>query len=207
MRDSGGDRPSEGGGDRPPEGGGGGAPRLVVVMGVSGAGKSAVGAALAAAMGWAFIEGDAHHPAVNVDKMRAGVPLTDADRAPWLSALRAEAAAASAAAPPGGGAVLACSALKPAYRAALAVDGAPPPAFVLLDVPPGVLEARVAARAAAGGHFMPPSLLASQLAALEVRDGDLLLRVGAEPGGGAFPPVREIVGRIAAAVASAGRGG
>jgi len=129
---------------------------IVVVMGVSGAGKTTVGEALAARLGWAFVEGDALHPAANVAKMAAGEPLTDADRAPWLAAIARRIDELSA-----GGAVVTCSALKRAYRSVLARPGV---RFVFLTGEPEVLEKRMAARR---GHFMPPSLLASQLATLE----------------------------------------
>lgn len=129
---------------------------MIVVMGVSGAGKSVVGAALAAALGVAFGEGDAFHPAANVAKMAAGTPLTDADRAPWLAAVADWMAAHPQA-------VVACSALKRAYRDRLR-QGVPGACFVLLAVPPTQLRQRVRDRR---GHFMPPALLDSQLATLE----------------------------------------
>lgn len=131
---------------------------LVVVMGVSGSGKSAVGAALAVALGLPYVDGDALHPPENVAKMHAGVPLADDDRWPWLDTvgewLRAHAA---------GGGVVACSALRRSYRDRL-LSHAPTARFAELDVPPDVLRARLAART---GHFMPASLLDSQLATLE----------------------------------------
>ncbi len=92
---------------------------VVILMGPMGSGKSTLGKRLAARLGWRFIEGDAYHPAANLRKMRSGVPLEDEDRWPWLDALRAEIAAALARGEP---AVLACSALKHAYRARLGVD-------------------------------------------------------------------------------------
>lgn len=131
---------------------------VVVVMGVSGAGKSTVGAALAARLGVPFADGDGLHPAANVAKMREGVPLDDADRAPWLDAVAGWLAAHRA-----GGGVMSCSALRVRYRDRL--RRAVPEAFFLhLDAVPEVLAARLAARP---GHFMPVSLLASQLATLE----------------------------------------
>jgi carbohydrate kinase (thermoresistant glucokinase family) len=129
----------------------------IVVMGVSGAGKSLIGSALAHRLGLPFLDGDDLHSGANVARMAAGIPLTDADRGPWLDAV----GAALAAAP--GGAVIACSALKRAYRDR--IRGAAPDArFVQLDGSRELLLARMSARA---GHFMPPSLLDSQLAALE----------------------------------------
>lgn len=131
----------------------------VVVMGVSGAGKTAVGRALAQELGWAFLEGDAFHPPANVEKMRAGVPLTDADRAPWLDAI-ADALAAHEAR--GERCVLACSALRRRYRDRL--GSAAPCRFVLLDVARDELARRLRERR---GHFMPAALLASQIETLE----------------------------------------
>lgn len=133
---------------------------VIIVMGVSGCGKSTYGAARAAAMGAVFIEGDALHGAANVAKMRAGQPLTDADRWPWLARI-AEAVNAAL----GQGPVIAtCSALRRAYRDALRAGISAPVRFVLLDVPVDELRRRVAARP---GHFMPAALLDSQLATLE----------------------------------------
>lgn len=133
-----------------------GTPRPVVVMGVSASGKSSVARALADALGCPFVEGDDLHPAANVAKMKAGHPLTDADRAPWLDAVGAAIAR-------DGWTVASCSALKRAYRDRLR-RVAPRAAFLLLDAPEPVLATRIAGRR---GHFMPPSLLASQLATLE----------------------------------------
>ncbi|MEO6533717.1 MAG: gluconokinase [Pseudolysinimonas sp.] len=127
----------------------------VVVMGVSGSGKTTVGAALADALGLRFVDGDALHPAANVAKMAAGIPLDDADRAPWLDAIGTLLAA--------GPLVVACSALKRSYRDRLRV-AAPALQLVFLDGSPELLASRMAARP---GHFMPTSLLRSQLATLE----------------------------------------
>lgn len=134
----------------------------VVVMGVAGCGKSSVGAAVAARLGLGYIEGDALHPPANIARMRAGQPLTDADRAPWLDAV----GAALAAAP--GGAVATCSALRRAYRDRLRA-AAGPLRLVHLDGPRELIAGRMAART---GHFMPPSLLDSQFAALEPPGAD-----------------------------------
>lgn len=133
----------------------------VVVMGVSGAGKSVVGAGLAVALGVPFCEGDTLHPPENVAKMHAGTPLTDADRAPWLDRV-----AAWLAEHPDG--VVSCSALKRAYRDRLR-QAAPDARLVLLDVPEAVLAKRLAHRPA---HFMPAALLSSQLATLERPEAD-----------------------------------
>ena len=131
-----------------------------VVMGVSGSGKSTVGNLLAIHDGVPFLEGDAYHPAANVSKMSAGIPLDDDDRAGWLDALAGEIRAARDA---GQGLVLSCSALKRRYRDLLrAAD--PALRFVHLDGPREVIAARMQARP---GHYMPPSLLDSQLRILE----------------------------------------
>jgi gluconokinase len=159
-------------------------PDVVVVMGVAGAGKTTVGLALAAAMGRAFHDADDFHPPANVARMRAGVPLTDADRAPWLAALGELVAACIAAGAP---AVLACSALRASYRAALVPPHAPPGAvaFVHLDASPALVAWRLGARQ---GHFMPAALAASQFAALE--EPHDAIRVDAAA------PVAEIVARL-----------
>ena len=132
-------------------------------MGVAGAGKTAVGRALADSLGWSFHDADDFHSRANVAKMRAGTPLTDTDRAPWLATLHALIADHLASGAP---MVLACSALRAAYREALRPGGAADArvAFVQLDVPPEVAERRLAARS---GHYMPASLVASQFATLE----------------------------------------
>ncbi|MBL8288592.1 MAG: gluconokinase [Rubrivivax sp.] len=132
----------------------------VVVMGVAGCGKSSVGRVLAARLGWRYIEGDELHPRENVQRMAAGTPLTDADRQGWLGKIAAELAAAAAA---GRGLVVTCSALKRRYRDVLR-GGAPDVRFVFLHGPAELLASRLAARR---GHYMPASLLPSQLAALE----------------------------------------
>lgn len=127
----------------------------IVVAGASGSGKSTVGAALAARSGLVFVDGDDLHPAANVAKMAAGVALDDADRAPWLELVGARLAA--------GGVVVACSALRRRYRDRI-LELAPATRILLLEVPRDALQRRLAERP---GHFMPASLLDSQLAALE----------------------------------------
>ena len=136
---------------------------IVVVMGVSGSGKTVVGQALAAALGWPFIEGDDYHPPANVAKMAAGTPLNDADRGPWLDRLAAEMAAIL---DRGGHAVLACSALRQSYRDRLARAARTPGdvRFVHLKSDYATIAARLAARR---HRYMPASLLASQFATLE----------------------------------------
>ena len=133
---------------------------VLVVMGVSGAGKSTIGKMLAARLGWAFQEGDDLHPPANIAKMSAGVPLTDADRAPWLAAVGAWIDQCVA---DGGGGVITCSALKAAYRRTLA-QGRPAVRLVYLEGSKALIARRVAARR---DHFMPASLVDSQFADLE----------------------------------------
>jgi gluconokinase len=125
-------------------------------MGVAGSGKSTVGVLLAARLGVPFVDGDALHPASNVAKMAAGIPLDDADRAPWLDAVGARLAQ--------GRVVVACSALRRAYRDRLR-DAAPAAQFVLLHGTRALLASRLTARV---DHFMPAVLLDSQLATLEL---------------------------------------
>jgi gluconokinase len=137
---------------------------IVVLMGVTGSGKTTLGRLLADQLGWTFVEGDAFHPHANVDKMHRGEALTDADRAPWLRALRARIDQLAAA---GQSAVVACSALKQAYRDVLAA-GRPEVVFVHLTAPAAVIRDRLNHRR---GHFMPPTLLDSQLATLETPGG------------------------------------
>ncbi|UFU03198.1 gluconokinase [Ruania suaedae] len=134
-------------------------PRHIVVMGVSGNGKSTIGAALAADLGAVFLEGDAFHSETNVAKMSAGTPLTDEDRWPWLDALAAEVEARDAA---GEGTVLACSALRRSYRDRLRAR-VPGLYFVLLSASYETILTRMQARQ----HFMPPALLRSQVDTLE----------------------------------------
>jgi gluconokinase len=135
-------------------------PLAVVVMGVSGCGKSTVGRALASHLGVTFLDADDFHPPANVEFMRAGIALTDAEREPWLDALAARLAQAQATDEP---VVLACSALKRGYRDALR-RGAPHLHLVHLTGSPALLAERIGARA---NHYMPPTLLPSQLATLE----------------------------------------
>ena len=133
---------------------------VLVVMGVSGCGKSTVGAQLAAALGVPFIEGDSLHPPHNVALMAAGTPLTDADRADWLLTIATQLGQAHAA---GHGLVLSCSALKRRYRDQLRAP-CPGLRFVHLQGSADQLRRRLQGRT---GHYMPASLLDSQLSALE----------------------------------------
>lgn len=149
----------------------------VVVMGVSGAGKSTIGPLLAAALGMAFADADAFHSAANIAKMSAGTPLTDEDRWPWIDAIGARMASNAAEGRP---LVVACSALKRAYRDRLrtAVPGL---RFVYLEGSKALIGERLEAR---NGHFMPAGLLDSQFAALEdptAEAGVVAAPIGAEP--------------------------
>jgi gluconokinase len=140
-------------------------PCAVVIMGVSGSGKSAVGEALARRLGWRFEDGDRFHPASNIAKMSAGHPLTDEDRWPWLKAIADEIDRLCG---KGQRAVVACSALKRAYRNVL-VHGRDDVRIVFLDGTETLIASRLAARR---GHFMPPGLLASQFKTLEPPTAD-----------------------------------
>ena len=140
-------------------------PCALIVMGVSGSGKSTVAEALAKRLGWRCEDGDRFHPASNVAKMSAGHPLTDEDRLPWLKAIAAEIARTCAAHQH---AVVACSALKRAYRDIL-VNGRSDVRLVFLDGTETLIASRLAARK---GHFMPAGLLASQFRTLEPPGAD-----------------------------------
>jgi gluconokinase len=135
-------------------------PSVVVVMGVSGSGKSTIAAMLAHRMHWVYEDGDWFHPRSNIEKMHSGIPLTDEDRWPWLEAIAAWIDATRKA---GSHGVIACSALKRAYRNIL-VDDRPHVRLVYLKGGHDLVARRLAAR---DGHFMPRSLLESQFAALE----------------------------------------
>ncbi len=137
----------------------------IIVMGVSGCGKSTVGAELAEKLGIPFQEGDRLHPKANVEKMSAGIPLTDEDRWPWLDLVGAELRQGYEA----GGVVISCSALKKSYRDRLRTACGGPLAFVFLEGSVELLTRRMGARK---GHFMPLSLLKTQLDTLEVPTGE-----------------------------------
>jgi carbohydrate kinase (thermoresistant glucokinase family) len=138
-------------------------PLVLVLMGVAGAGKSAVAAVLSQRLGWELGEGDDLHPAANVSKMASGIPLTDDDRRPWLDRVAAWIGERTSTSRP---AVITCSALKAAYRDRLR---APAVAFVYLHGSPEAIGARLAARR---GHFLPAGLLASQFDALQPPTGE-----------------------------------
>jgi gluconokinase len=161
-------------------------PTVIVVMGVSGSGKTTTGRALAAALDWSFADADDLHPPANLAKMAAGTPLTDADRAPWLDAVRERIATALATDAP---AIIACSALKQAYRDHLFVNRQRM-RLIYLRGSRELLAARLAARA---GHFMPAALLDSQLAALE-EPADALIADPAAPPATLVPTLRAGLG-------------
>ena len=156
---------------------------VVVVMGVSGCGKSTVGLALAQRMGWRFVDADDFHPSANVEKMRAGIALTDDDRAPWLSKLNAVLRHSAA---KGQSIVLACSALRERYRVMLA-DRLPDLRVVHLTGSFELIEARLKARQ---HRYMPAALLQSQFNTLEPPTNALTLDIAR--------PVGEIVEEAAA---------
>jgi gluconokinase len=161
---------------------------IVVLMGVSGCGKTKVGRALAANLGWPFFDGDDFHPEANVAKMAAGTPLTDADRWPWLDRVAAEMGAVLAR---GGHAVLACSALKQAYRDRLASSAKVPGdvRFVYLKGDYETIFPRVAHRT---HRYMPAGLLASQFATLEEPKDAIVIDV--------TTPIPEKIAQIRAAL-------
>jgi gluconokinase len=138
---------------------------ILIVAGVSGCGKTTVGALLAGQLGWEFADADDFHPEANVAKMRAGIPLDDADREPWLRAIGRWMDAETAA---GRSAVVGCSALKRRYRDLL-LDGRPDASMVFLLVSHEELDRRLLAR---HGHFFPEKLLNSQLTTLELPQPD-----------------------------------
>jgi carbohydrate kinase (thermoresistant glucokinase family) len=139
--------------------------KLFVVMGVTGSGKSTVGAALARTLRVDFVEGDDYHPMENVRRMASGIPLTDEDRSGWLAALAERIRDAKSS---NAGIVLSCSALKRSYRDVLRA-AAPELQFVFFKGSESLIAGRIAARQ---GHFMPASLLESQLAILEEPSAD-----------------------------------
>jgi carbohydrate kinase (thermoresistant glucokinase family) len=173
-----------------PAGGAHALPAVVIVMGVSGSGKSTIASLLAARLGWEFADADWFHPPSNIEKMHSGIPLTDEDRWPWLRALAAWIDATRAA---HGHGVLACSALKRSYRAMLIGQRADV-RLAYLKGDASLIARRIAMR---HEHFMPPGLLNSQFAALEEPGPDenaIIVSIDAPP--------REIVARILAAFAA-----
>jgi gluconokinase len=161
----------------------------IVVMGVSGSGKTSIGEGLAAHLGMPLLEGDQFHPRANIEKMSSGTPLTDDDRWPWLDAI----AAAMRNAPDG--VIVTCSSLRRVYRDRLRAGAGRPVVFVFLDGSRETIAARLGSRK---GHFMPPSLLASQFATLEPPTADEpgIVRVPIEP------PVETVVALALAGIAA-----
>jgi gluconokinase len=146
---------------------------IVVVMGVAGSGKTTIGHLLADAIPCAFLEGDSLHSPANVEKMSQGIPLTDADRAPWLSAIHTRMAEVDGR---GESLVVGCSALKQSYRSVLG-DGLPV-TWVYLKGDPELIQSRMLSRA---GHFMKANMLASQFEALEEPSDALAVDVSQSP--------------------------
>lgn len=146
---------------------------IVILMGVTGSGKTTVGRLLAGQLGWMFIEGDDFHPQANVEKLKRGVALTDQEREPWLKAIGQRIRSAME---QHSDAVVACSALKQSYRRALQVGEEV--VFVYLKADAAVLRERLKART---GHFMNPGLLQSQLDTLEEPDDGLRVDASLPP--------------------------
>ena len=168
------------------------APHIAVIMGVSGSGKTTIGRVLARRLGWLFLEGDALHPPENIAKMKAGHPLDDEDRAPWLAAV---AARIDQWRDDGKCGVVACSALKRRYRDII-IGGRADVRLIYLEGSRALIGERLAQR---HDHFMPASLLDSQFAALEPPTADEdAITVPVDV------PVDAIVARIAAALAATG---
>ncbi|WP_258804799.1 gluconokinase [Pseudarthrobacter sp. NS4] len=160
----------------------------IIVMGVSGCGKTTIGDLVARGLGVSFLDGDSLHPVENVAKMAAGTPLADEDRWPWLATVGSALANAG-----DGGLVLACSALRRSYRDAIRQQ-APATVFLHLHGTKEVLKARTEGRS---GHFMPPALLESQLATLEPLEKDeagIVVDIAA--------PVQQIVAEALAGIAA-----
>jgi gluconokinase len=168
-------------------------PAAFVVMGVSGSGKTVVGEAVAENLGLPFLEGDPLHPKANIDKMSRGTPLTDDDRFPWLDKIGAELAKALAA---GGGVVVSCSALKKIYRERLRAATKGRLIFLFLKGSEQVLAPRMAARK---GHFLPASLLTSQLATLEDPSGEQDVLV-VDISGSSEEVIEDAIGKARAAI-------
>ncbi len=164
----------------------------IVVMGVAGSGKSSIGKALAQRLGVPFRDADEFHPKANIDKMSAGIPLTDADRWPWLDAI------GKALGESDGRLIVACSALKRSYRKRLIEAAGRPLVFLWLDGSKATIGARMSHRK---HHFMPLSLLDSQFATLEPPGPDEpVVRVSIEP------PLNQVVASALAALSAAGAG-
>src|ERR1700737_505216 len=162
-------------------------PRAIILMGVAGSGKTAVGSRAAKRLGWLFLDADDFHPPANVEKMKRGIPLDDNDRAPWLERMNSELRRHIA---EGRSVILACSALKDAYREKLR-DHLPQARFVFLDVDRSTLLERLQKRQA---HFFPKELLDSQLATLESPHDAFVANANG--------PIEEVVGIILEAIST-----
>jgi gluconokinase len=162
---------------------------IILLMGVAGSGKTTLGRLLAADLGWPFYDADDFHPPANVAKMAAGTPLTDDDRAPWLAALRQRIEQSLAS---GENAILACSALKAAYRHILQPVPTEPIHLVYLRGTPELLASRLATRT---GHFMKPAMLDSQLATLE-EPADAVIADIAQPPAILIAKIRQDLGLL-----------
>lgn len=160
--------------------------QILIVMGVSGSGKTTIGTGLALALGWSYIEGDQFHPKANVEKMARGISLNDEDRSAWLDELRSEIEKCLEEQRP---AVLACSALKNSYRERLRVDERVQ--FVFLNIPYETARERMSKRE---GHFMPVSLLDSQFETLQQPDSSNSINVDAQQSPDQI--VKEVIARI-----------
>ncbi|MDR3532729.1 MAG: gluconokinase [Rhodopila sp.] len=165
---------------------------IAVVMGVSGSGKTTVAAGLARQEGWILLEGDSFHPPANIAKMKAGMPLTDEDRWPWLRAIAAKEDELRAA---GQSAVVACSALKRVYRDIL-IGGRPDTVLVYLRGSKALIASRMEARK---NHFMPAALLDSQFATLEEPGPDehpIVADIGGSPDAVVEDVIRQLKERV-----------
>ena len=158
----------------------------VILMGVAGSGKTAVGMRVAEKLNWRFLDADNFHPAANIEKMSHGIPLTDEDRVPWLERLRDELRHQIAS---GHSVILACSALKESYRRILREEPLPPQ-FVYLDVDAETIRERLSHRSA---HFFPKELMNSQFAALEKPKDAILID--------ARKPIESVVEAVVHAIA------
>jgi gluconokinase len=161
-------------------------PQAVILMGVAGSGKTAVGMRVAQTLDWIFLDADDFHPPANIEKMKHGIPLSDQDRAPWLQRLHDELQRQIA---EGRSIILACSALKESYRNVLR-DEVSPPAFVYLEVDPQTIRDRLQHRTT---HFFPKELMESQFAALEKPKDAIIID--------ARKPLAEVVEQVLQAIA------
>jgi gluconokinase len=165
-------------------------PKAVILMGVAGSGKTAVGKGVATRLGWLFLDADDFHPAANIEKMKHGIPLNDEDRMPWLRALHDELRRQLE---ENRSVILGCSALKESYRHTLS-EHISPLAFVLLDVDQETIRKRLEHRAAT--HFFPKELMQSQFAALEKPKDAIVVD--------AREPLEEVIDQVIRSIGSGG---